>query len=1095
MKYDTTLIRKYFAENNFVQSNIESFNQFIEWKLQKLIDEIGDAVPAVIPPEAEEVKFRFGKISVEKPSIVEADGAKRKILPVEARMRDLTYAAPVYLEVSLIIDGKERERAEIEVAQIPVMLKSRLCYLNNLSRDESIAAGEDPYDSGGYFIVNGTERLLVLLEDLAANNIFVSRERTGPVTHAAKVLSASSQYKIPHILERGKDGLYMISFASVKRLPLILLLKALGLQKDADVAQAISIPEMEEDLYINLLDSVEVKTIKQAQEVIAKDMNLALVPEQKEQRVNYIIDNFLLPHIGSKEADRENKVKFLAQMAKKLALYKAGKVRKDDKDHYMNKRVRMSGDLLEDLFRQNLKVFVSDMLYIFQRGVRRGKVLPLSAIVRTQLLTSKIKSAMATGNWTGNRQGVSQRLERDNPLATLSHLQRVASLLEATRESFEARALHPTHWGRLCILESPEGKHIGLRKNLALLARITPELNPEEFNKNVEALKELGLGQEGQNVVFIDGIPRGRVKEAAVFVKEVIDARRAGKISKHLNILNKPKEALVMIALEKNRVIRPVIIVQNSKSLLTQEVKDKLLSGEMNWQSLIDNGIIEYIDALEEESLLVALAEEKIKKNNTHVEINPIAIFGMCTSMVPYANFGPSSRLNRGQKTQKQAMGCYTMNYLNRMDTSVNLLHYPQKPIVSAFTNNIFGEDRSSGQNIVVAIMNFDGYNMKDALVINRASIDRGVGRSTYYRPYTTEKLRYAGGQIDEIRIPDKEVQGYTVEKDYRGLTEDGIITPEYDVLGGDVLIGKTSPPRFLGKLEAFSTVANVRKDTSVRVRYGEGGVVNKVILTESEDGSALIKMDIRDTRTPEIGDKFSSRHGQKGVIGRIVPVQDMPFSASGIVPDVIFSPNGLSKRMTVNYLLEALGGKVGALGGRIVNATPFQSESADSLRKALLELGFRDDGTETLYDGRTGEEYPARIFVGSLYYLRLKYQVADKIQARARGLVALLTRQPTEGKAKEGGLRLGEMEKDTFVAHGASLLLKERFDSDREVVWVCERCGNLAIYDSYKNKAYCLCGEKAKVEPVDISYAFKLFLDELKSMHIRPRIILKDKY
>jgi DNA-directed RNA polymerase subunit B len=384
---------------------------------------------------------------------------------------------------------------------------------------------------------------------------------------------------------------------------------------------------------------------------------------------------------------------------------------------------------------------------------------------------------------------------------------------------------------------------------------------------------------------------------------------------------------------------------------------------------------------------------------------------------------------------------------------------------------------------------------MSDAIVLNKGSIQRGLGRSTYFRPYLAEKLRYPGGQVDEILIPEKDVQGYTVEKDYRLLTEDGIVYPEAEVGSGDVLIGKTSPPRFLGKLEAFSTAANVRKDTSIRVRHGEAGIVNKVIITESESGTMLIKVDVRETRAPEVGDKFSSRHGQKGVCGLIVPEEDVPFTESGIRPDIIFSPNGLPKRMTVSHMIEILAGKVGALAGRYIDGTAFLNEPVKDLREELLRLGFRDDGTEILYDARTGKQFPARIFVGDIYYMRLKHQVTDKIQSRARGPIALLTHQPTEGKAKEGGLRLGEMEKECFIAHGASLLMKERFDSDKTIFWVCERCGDFAIYDTYKNKAYCLCGEKTKVSPIETAYAFKLFIDELKSLHIRPKLRLKEKY
>ncbi|MBI2040579.1 MAG: DNA-directed RNA polymerase subunit B'' [DPANN group archaeon] len=490
------LIKKYFEENNFVQSNIESFNNFVDVRLQRLVSEVGTAVPAVIPPDTEEVKFVFGKIKVGQPIITEADGSTRKVMPVEARLRDLSYSSPVFLEVSLMIDGKERERAEIQIADLPVMLKSKLCYLHNNSSEEIIAAGEDPYDRGGYFIVNGTERVLSLLEDLAPNNVFVAKVKSGPVTHHARLFSSSPQFKIPHVLERMKDGTLAITFASLKRIPLVVVLKALGFTKDSDIPALLNLEGMDEDIYINLIDFVDIKGDKAdvlAKEFIAKSAGMLQEDENKISRVDYLLDSFLLPHIGQKSEDRIAKGYFLGRMARKLFLHKLGKVKKDDRDHYMNKRIRLSGDLLEDLFRANIKLLVNDMLYIFQRSVRRGKILPISALIRTKFITQRIRSAMATGNWTGNRQGVSQRLDRENALATLSHLQRVVSLLEASRESFEARELHPTHWGRLCPLESPEGKHIGLRKNLALLSSVTPEPMPEDSTTLLNFLENAGL--------------------------------------------------------------------------------------------------------------------------------------------------------------------------------------------------------------------------------------------------------------------------------------------------------------------------------------------------------------------------------------------------------------------------------------------------------------------------------------------------------------------------------------------------------------------------------------------------------------------------
>ncbi len=596
--------------------------------------------------------------------------------------------------------------------------------------------------------------------------------------------------------------------------------------------------------------------------------------------------------------------------------------------------------------------------------------------------------------------------------------------------------------------------------------------------------------------VFMDGVLVGEVSDGPEFVNQVINNRRENKISHLLNIRYNEAEDKVDIATCRDRHRRPLIVVKNGKALLTDEHIAQLKANKLKWSNLVEKGIIESVDALEEDNTFIAMTESEVTNEHTHLEINPIAIFGSNTSLVPYANFNQSSRLNRGQKTARQGASLYALNFLNRLDTNMNLLHYPQKPLVRSFTQDIFGDLMSGGQNVTIAVLNYEGYNVEDALVINKGSIDRGYARSTHYRPYTAEKLRYAGGQVDKIGIPDKDIQGYTVEEDYRLLEEDGIIYPEVNINSGDVIIGKNSPPRFLSKLESFSAIANTRKDTSVRVKFGEKGVISKVLVTESEDGNPLIHIEVRQTRNPIIGDKFASRHGQKGIIGRIAPSEDIPFTASGIQPDIIFSPFGVSKRMTVSQLIEIIGGKLSAIAGRYIDGTSFDSEKPEDLRKELLKLGFNDDGTETLYDGKTGKQYSARIYVGSIYYLRLKYQVIDKLQARARGRVALLTRQPTAGKAVEGGLRFGEMEKETLVGHGASLLMKERFDSDRSIIYVCDRCGDMAVLDYYKNKVMCLtCGDKVKASKIEISYAFKLFLDELKSLGIRTRLSLKDKY
>lgn len=597
--------------------------------------------------------------------------------------------------------------------------------------------------------------------------------------------------------------------------------------------------------------------------------------------------------------------------------------------------------------------------------------------------------------------------------------------------------------------------------------------------------------------VYMNGKFIGTVNDAKEFTKQVITERRKGTLSKNVNIYRNEELNQIQIESSRGRARRPLIVIKDGKPTLTNDHIKQVRKGDLAWQDLVDKGIIEYLDAIEEENTLVAFTEDDLTPEHTHMQISPMDMVGMCTGLVPFGNHNQLTKLNSGSKNQKQGVGFYAANFSVRMDMDVSLLHTPQKPIVQTDVNEIARYDEHpSGQNIVVAIMSYEGYNMEDSIIVNKGSIERGMCRSTYFRPCTAEELRYTGGLVDEISVPDKEAKGYRTEKDYRFLEEDGIVYTESHVSEGDVVIGKTSPPRFLSGADEYNLASNTRRESSVAMKHGESGVVDFVLLTENEEGNKLVQVRLRDQRIPEIGDKLTSRHGQKGVIGLIVNQTDVPYSANGIVPDLIFSPHSVPSRMTMSHMIEIVGGKVGALSGRNVDGTLFDSEHESDLRKELLDMGFRENGTETMYNGITGERYKARIYIGNQYYLKLKHMVANKIHSRARGPIQLLTRQPTEGRAKEGGLRLGEMEKDTFVAHGASLLLKERFDADRTVVPVCEKCGLIGIEDTFGKKSYCpVCGDDTEISKIEISYAFKLFLDEVKSLGVYPKLELKSKY
>jgi DNA-directed RNA polymerase subunit B len=401
---------------------------------------------------------------------------------------------------------------------------------------------------------------------------------------------------------------------------------------------------------------------------------------------------------------------------------------------------------------------------------------------------------------------------------------------------------------------------------------------------------------------------------------------------------------------------------------------------------------------------------------------------------------------------------------------------------------------RPAGQNFVVAVLSSNGYNMEDAIIFNRSSIERGLGHSSFFRIYKAECKQYLGGAKDRLIIPEAGIRGYHGAESYRMLEEDGLISTEAEVRGGDILVGRTSPPRFLEEYRGFEVRGPQLRDTSIGVRPTEEGVVDSIFITKDIEGSHLVKVKVRSHRVPELGDKFVSRHGQKGVIGMVIPQEDLPFSIHGTVPDIIINPHAFPSRMTVGQFLESISGKAAALRGEMVDGTPFINESLESLSESIKRLGFQPGGRELMYDGLSGRMFEVQIFIGVTYYQKLHHMVMDKIHARARGQVQMLTRQPTEGRARGGGLRFGEMERDCLVGHGAAMLLKDRLldESDAYTIYVCERCGKLAFYDIRQRKYVCpICEGKGEVEPVTVSYAFKLLLQELQSMCLSPTLEL----
>jgi len=1103
------IIQDILSKQGVAKQHLNSFDEFLKKGLQDIIDEIGhiDIENAEYP-----YKIQLGRIQFKQPRMMELDGSVTHITPAEARLRNVSYVAPLMMEASVIEDGKTLENRFLHIGDIPVMVKSDGCILRNFTEQKLIDHAEDPFDPGGYFIINGSERVIVGLEDLSYNKIIVDADKIGgKKVFKAKVYSSIVGYRAKLELVLKEDGLIVARIpGSPVDIPIIILVRALGLESDKEIASAVSLVDDIQNELESSFEKTDVTTSKDAIVYISKRIAPGMLEEFQIKRAETLLDWGLLPHLGKQPENRKEKTQFLGEAVCKLLELKLGWIQPDDKDHYGNKVVKFAGQMLADLFRTAFRNLVRDMKYQLERSGQKRGINAVSAAIRPGIITDKLNNAIATGNWGRGRVGVTQLLDRTNYLSTISHLRRVQSPLSRTQPNFEARDLHSTHFGRLCPSETPEGSNCGLVKNLALSAIISVSVSSEEV---IEKLYEIGTSHFSEvkdsvkkdgTRVFVDGKLIGFHKDGEKLAYSLRELRRSSKLHPHIGIsIHQPEEEDATKRLYVNcnagRVLRPLIIIKDGKSTFSPDLLDKITKKLVSWTDLIRMGVIELIDANEEENCFITFEEKHVKKH-THLEIFPSAILGAGASIIPYPEHNQSPRNTYESAMAKQSLGFSTPMMNTSTYVRQHSMLYPQTPIVTTKAMGLLGlEKRPAGQNCVVAVLPFDGYNIEDAIVLSKSSVDRGLGRTFFYRIYEAESKQYPGGMRDNFEIPnaDDNLRGYKGEKSYRLLEEDGIVATESSVSGGDILIGKTSPPRFMEEYRDQESRGPYRRDTSIGVRPSESGVVDTTVLTQSTEGGKMFKVRIRDMRLPEIGDKFASRHGQKGVVGLLAKAEDLPYTADGISPDVLINPHAFPSRMTVGMMMESITGKAGAIRGKKVDASAFVGEKMEDVKGVMEDAGFKYSGKEIMYDGRTGKRFPVEVFIGVVYYQKLHHMVADKIHARARGQVQMLTKQPTEGRARGGGLRFGEMERDCIIAYGASMILKDRLldESDKSDIFVCERCGLVAYHDVKQRRFYCrVCDDKGKVSSVSVAYAFKLLVQEMSSLAIAPRLLIKER-
>ncbi|CAH1984880.1 unnamed protein product [Acanthoscelides obtectus] len=1098
------LVPAFLKVKGLVKQHIDSFNYFINVEIKKIV-EANNRVTCDADPI---FYLKYTNVHVGNPDVDEGFNISKATTPHECRLRDMTYSAPISVDIEYTKGNQRVSKSGLLIGRMPIMLRSSNCVLSNKSEFELAKMNECPLDPGGYFVVKGQEKVILIQEQLMKNRMIVEEGKWGI---QCQVTSSTHEKKSRTMVFVKGNKYYLGHNTFTDPIPVSIIFKAMNITSDLEICELIGVedvhkltPTLEECHNQKLYVQDAALKYLGTKLVVKRFVTAASRIKTPADEARDLLATTVLAHVPVEDYNFRLKAIYLGLMVKRVIEAQSDEKFLDDRDYYGNKRLELAGSLISLMFEDVFKRFNWELKNTAEKTIPKIRASPFDIVkyMRSDLITNCLVFAISTGNWTikrfrMERQGVTQVLSRLSYISALGMMTRVNSQFEKTRKVSGPRSLQPSQWGMLCPSDTPEGEACGLVKNLALMTHITTEVDELPLirlasNSGVQDIymvPSFSIHASDSFLVFLNGNILGVTKTFKRLINTFRLMRRKGYISGYVSIYPSYLHRAVYISSDSGRLCRPYIIVRKGVPLVEEKHIQELEQGIRGFEDFVHDGLIEFLDVNEENDSFIACYESDIIQKTTHLEIAPFTLLGVCAGLVPYPHHNQSPRNTYQCAMGKQAMGTIGYNQKNRMDTLMYNLVYPQAPMCKTKSIELTNFDKlPAGQNATIAVMSYSGYDIEDALILNKASIDRGFGRCLVYRNSKCMMKRYANQTYDRIQGPMIDTANNQIIWKHACLDNDGIVAPGELVKNRQVLINKSVPTVSAVPGSAAPNSNVDYKETPVSYRNDEPSYIEKVLISTNEEDTSLIKILLRQTRRPEIGDKFSSRHGQKGVVGLVVEQEDMPFNEYGICPDIIMNPHGFPSRMTVGKLIELLSGKAGLMEGKFHYGTAFGGSKVSDVSEELVRHGFNYQGKDVFYSGITGEPLEAYIYSGPVYYQKLKHMVQDKIHARARGPRAVLTRQPTEGRSRDGGLRLGEMERDCLIGYGASMMLIERLmvSSDQCEVDVCNACGRLG-YCGWCNS----CKSSGQVSSITMPYACKLLLTELQAMNVTARLTL----